>query len=197
MEYQMANSSQERPDSWPTHGEMADATGNTAPRPPAHGEIADSWPTQGKIADSRPPTQGEIPDSRPPTQGEIADSRPPTQGEIANSRPPAQGEIADPRPPTQSEIVDSRPPTQGEIADAGPTSSQGAWVMRDGGRNNMLQNTVDSVKLVNVKKRLARLFTARADGTFLVPQELLEQYKDLKKRDALIQDFMKSDLDPD
>ncbi|CAE7266410.1 unnamed protein product [Symbiodinium sp. CCMP2592] len=53
------------------------------------------------------------------------------------------------------------------------------------------------VKLSSVKKRMARMFAPRADGTFLVPKELVEQYKDLKQRAELEKKFLKAGLDKD
>ena len=48
-----------------------------------------------------------------------------------------------------------------------------------------------------VKKRLSRLFAPRVDGSFLVPPELLQQYKDLAQREQLIDEFINSGLDKD
>ena len=55
----------------------------------------------------------------------------------------------------------------------------------------------DEVNRANVKKRLGRLLAPRVDGTFLVPQELVDQYKDLSRRDELVDEFIQSGLDKD
>ena len=60
-----------------------------------------------------------------------------------------------------------------------------------------LQSAKEDVTRVNVKKRLARLFRPRVDGTLLVPPELMEQYKDLEKRESLVDDFIQSGLAKD
>ena len=48
-----------------------------------------------------------------------------------------------------------------------------------------------------VKKRLARMFAPRVDGTYLVPEELVQQYKDLSLREGLVDDFIASGLSKD
>ena len=48
-----------------------------------------------------------------------------------------------------------------------------------------------------VKKRLARLCEPRADGTFKVPKELVDQWKNLETREALVDEFVASDADKD
>ena len=55
----------------------------------------------------------------------------------------------------------------------------------------------EEVKMSSVKKRMARLFTPRVDGSFLVPKELVDQYRDLKQRPALEAEFLRSGLDKD
>ncbi|CAE7030231.1 unnamed protein product [Symbiodinium necroappetens] len=42
---------------------------------------------------------------------------------------------------------------------------------------------------------MARLFAPRVDGTYVVPKELVDQYKDLKQRPALEQEFLDAGLD--
>ncbi|CAE7192927.1 unnamed protein product [Symbiodinium sp. CCMP2456] len=42
---------------------------------------------------------------------------------------------------------------------------------------------------------MARLFAPRCDGSYLVPKELVEQYKDPKQRPALEAEFKKAGLD--
>ena len=59
------------------------------------------------------------------------------------------------------------------------------------------QTAQGDITRANVKKRLARLFRPRVDGSHLVPEELVQQYKDLDKREALIDDFIKSGLQKD
>ena len=58
-------------------------------------------------------------------------------------------------------------------------------------------NQKEELDRKTVKKRLSRLFAPRVDGTFLVPAELVEQYKDLGRRDQLVDDFIKTGLDKD
>ena len=53
------------------------------------------------------------------------------------------------------------------------------------------------VSMSSVKKRMSRLFSPRVDGTFLVPKELVDQYKDLSQRAELEKEFLKAGLDKD
>ncbi|CAE7310029.1 unnamed protein product [Symbiodinium sp. CCMP2592] len=60
-----------------------------------------------------------------------------------------------------------------------------------------MQILQEEVKLSSVKKRMARMFAPRVDGSYLVPKELVDQYKDLSQRPALEAEFLKSGLDKD
>ncbi|CAE7717972.1 unnamed protein product [Symbiodinium sp. CCMP2592] len=53
------------------------------------------------------------------------------------------------------------------------------------------------VSLKSVRKRMSRLFAPRVDGSYLVPPELVEQYKNPNQRQALEQEFLKAGLDKD
>ena len=78
---------------------------------------------------------------------------------------------------------------QDVVAPAAPAPSQPILeVVRDAG---------EEVKRSVVKKRLARLFAPRADGTMLVPEELVKQYKDLNQREGLIDEFVQAGFDKD
>ena len=55
----------------------------------------------------------------------------------------------------------------------------------------------EEVSTSNIKKRLGQLFAPRCDGSYLVPKELVEQYKDPKQRPALEAEFKKAGLDKD
>ena len=52
----------------------------------------------------------------------------------------------------------------------------------------------EDISRKSVKKRMARLFAPRVDGSYLVPEELVKQYKDLSLREALVDDFIASGL---
>ena len=47
------------------------------------------------------------------------------------------------------------------------------------------------------KKRLTRFFAPRKDGSYLVPTNIVEMWKDQSKRDELIEEFAKAKLDKD
>ena len=65
---------------------------------------------------------------------------------------------------------------------SGPGSTIGAAITRD-----------------QMMKRLHRVFAPRADGTFIVPSELLEQWKDTRNggREKVIEEFKSSGFDKD
>ena len=183
-------------------GEMASGL-PAAPLPPTvKHELA--RPASAEISAILPPAEiktsqapAEINTSQPPA--EINTTRQPPAG-INTGKPPA--EINDDLPP--AEINTGSPPSPSSQASLPPgqiTPTHGlarqntpSWYQGKG-RGPEPPDVPPILTEGAMYKRMNRLFKPRADGSYLVPEELVAQYRDLNTRPEVVREYERCGCD--
>ena len=153
------------------------ASSEVAPSKPASSEVAPSKPASSMVARSKPSSSQVVPSK--PASSVVAPKK-------AASLP---SKAASPVPPS------TVPPCQAAGPVAVPSLDDENEALSEEDEPNLPPPTPSDAA---IEARLRRIFKPRADGTYLVSQDFVDQYRDLAEgRSKVLHLFEKSGYNPD